>query len=134
MKSERCNKIARLKFPLGKRAINDFKSDRKPFSARKRRGGIGRAPQVRRLSQAKNNFGFDLQGTRMRNGEGCGVAITVMYRVVVHVRPNQRLKFENAPHRLIRVSNFSAACWVSSRFAEFLERCFHLVGRIKVEA
>jgi hypothetical protein len=58
----------------------------------------------------------------MRDREGSGVAIAVVHRVIVHVRPNQRFKFENAPHGLVCVSNFLANRAVSSGFAEFLER------------
>src|ERR1700740_3323172 len=122
-----------LKLPLRKRAIDDFEPDRQPFNGPQRSGCIRSALNDHWLPQAENNLGLDFQRTWMCKRERSGVPVTVVHRVVVHVRPSQRFKFEYPPHRLVRISNFQADGSRSSTFAEFLERCFNLVSRIEIE-
>src|ERR1019366_1589448 len=120
MKSKGCNEITGLKLPFRKGTINDFESHRQPIRGGERSGGIRARPHDR-LFQTENNLGFDLQRTGMRERQRGGVAVTVMYRVVVHVGPNQGFKFEHTPHGLIGIANLAADGSVSTSFAELLE-------------
>src|ERR1700752_2197097 len=97
-----------LNLPPRKRAIDDFELDRQPFNGPQRSGCIRSALNDHWLPQAENNLGLDFQRTWMCKRERSGGPVTVVHRVVVHVRPSQRFKFEYPPHRLVRISNFQA--------------------------
>ena len=133
MKSKRCHKITGLKLPFRKGTIDDFKSHRQPIRGCKRSRGIMGFPHDR-LFQTENNLRFDLQRTGMCERQRGGVAVTVMYRVVVHVGPNQSFKLEHTPHGLIGITNLTANGSVSTSLAKLLEGCFNRISRVEIES
>src|SRR5271167_1874794 len=70
----------------------------------------------------------------MVEGQGGRIAVGVQHGIVVHVRPNQGLKFENTPHGLIGITNLAADASGSTFFAKLLECCLNLIRPVEIEA
>src|SRR4029077_17745126 len=132
MKSKRRDEITWLKIPFRKWKINDFETHRQPFRGFKRRGGIESFGGDCSF-QAENNLRFYFERTAIRERKRGGVAAAVLYRVFVHVRPNQGFQLEHAPHGLIGIPNLAADCFVSTWFAELLECSFNLISHVEIE-
>ena len=59
--------------------------------------------------------------------------LRALYRVFVHVGPNQGFKLKHAPHGLIGIANLAADCFVSTCLAEPLECCFNLISHVEIK-
>ena len=95
------DEIGWLKRPVGEHAVDDLESEREPFDGVERRGRIG---GDRRPSGAfsLNTISGSIFGEHSRPRDSDATfARAYSHRVVVHVRPHQRVELEHAPHRLV---------------------------------
>src|ERR1035441_1835930 len=133
VKSKRRDEIAGLKLPSRKRAIDDLKSQRQPIRALERSNGI-ESLRNNRLLQSENDLRFNFQRTRVDERQRGLIVIAVVHGVVVHMSPNQSLKFEHAPHGLVGITNLAADRQMSAGLADSFECSFHVICGVEIEA
>src|ERR1017187_7735529 len=107
VKSKRRDEIAGLKLPSWKRTIDDLESQRQPIRALERSGGI-ETLRNNGLLQSENDLRFNFQRTRVDERQRGRIVIAGVYRVVVHISPNESLQFEHTPHGLVGVTDLAA--------------------------
>jgi hypothetical protein len=133
MKSERCYEITGLKFPRREGTIDDFESYRQPIRGCERSGRIQTLPRERPVSYRKQSRVRSSANGDVRS-PACGIAFAEMHSVVVHVGPNQSLKFEHTPQGFVGITNLAACGSVSLSFANCLSLRFNRVCCVEVEA
>src|SRR5262249_51539258 len=106
VEAERRNEVHGLELPVWKDTVVDLEAQRHPLDTAQKRLRVLCA-KVNRLTEPEDDLGLDLWRHTPGNRHPRFAIRRIDYRVVVHARPDQRLELQDAPHRLVRVTDLA---------------------------